>query len=58
MSDEKNRAENPQVHEPELELSQKELKDVAAGLSLNYGAIQWEYTKQDDTGAAKPITNK
>jgi hypothetical protein len=57
MSDEKNPVGNPKANEQEL--SPKELESVSAGsISLNYSTIQWEYTKQDDTGGAKPSTNK
>ena len=34
------------------ELTSEQL-DKASGGGINYTTIQWEYTKQDDTGAAK-----
>jgi len=53
MDDEKQKDslknQNPAATD-EKELSEKELKEVSGG---DYSTMQWEYTKQDDTGAAK-----
>jgi bacteriocin-like protein len=54
MSDEnqKDSSNNPNPAESDVkELSENELKDVSGG--MDYTTMQWEYTKQDDTGAAK-----
>jgi type VI protein secretion system component Hcp len=38
---------------PSLELTAENLEKVSGGVSMSYSTIKWEYTKQDDTGAAK-----
>jgi bacteriocin-like protein len=53
MSDENDNLKNQTPAESDAkELSEKELKEVSGG-GLDYTTMQWEYTKQDDTGAAK-----
>ncbi len=39
------------------ELTDQDLMAVTGG-TLDYTTMQWEYTKQDDTGAAKGTTTK
>jgi hypothetical protein len=38
---------------PSPELTAEDLEKVSSGFSMSYSMMQWEYTKQDDTGAAK-----
>jgi hypothetical protein len=37
---------------PSLELTEQDLVAVTGG-TFEYSTMKWEYTKQDDTGAAK-----
>jgi type VI protein secretion system component Hcp len=44
---------DPKTPEVEsTELSGKDLEEVKGGVTLNYGAIEWTYTKQKPDGTA------